>query len=186
MNKQTEKYKIIFAGDVAVGKTTAIASISDIPPVQTEVKASDAVAIGKTHTTVAFDYGEIFLPYLKNRLRLYGLPGQTRFSFMWEILSKNMLGTILLADHSSHDPIEKTRVFIKDFAPIIQKSGSVGVLGVTKSDLVQQNGYSIQSYQKMLAEEQLDIPVFQIDAREKSDVILLIDTLLSQIEAVHI
>lgn len=185
MTNQTEKYKIIFAGDVAVGKTTAIGSVSDIPPVQTEVKASDAEVIGKTHTTVAFDYGEIFLPYLKNRLRLYGLPGQVRFSFMWEILSKNMLGTILLADHSKHDPIEKTRAFIKNFAPIIQESGSVGVLGVTKSDLVQ-SGYSIQHYQRMLAEEQLHIPVFQIDAREKNDVLLLIDTLLSQIEAIHI
>ena len=185
MNNQTEKYKIIFAGDVAVGKTTAIASVSDIPPVQTEVKASDAQAIGKTHTTVAFDYGEIFLPYLKNRLRLYGLPGQTRFSFMWEILSKNMLGTILLADHSKQNSIEKTRTFIQNFAPIIQESGSVGVLGVTKSDLVQ-GGYSIQNYQRMLAEEQLHIPVFQIDARKKEDVILLIDTLLSQIEAIHI
>lgn len=184
MNAKSEKYKIVFAGDVAAGKTTAIASVSDIPPVQTEVKASDAEAIGKTHTTVAFDYGEIFLPYLKNRLRLYGLPGQTRFSFMWEILSENVLGTILLADHSKHNSIEKTRTFIKNFAPVIQKSGTVGVLGVTKSDLAQ-NGYAIQQYQRMLAEEQLHIPVFQIDAREKNDVLLLIDTLLSQIEAIH-
>lgn len=182
MNTQLEKYKIIFAGDVAVGKTTAIACVSDILPVQTEVKASDAAKIGKTHTTVAFDYGEIFLPYLKNRLRLYGLPGQQRFSFMWEMLSKNIIGTILLADHSQYNSIERTRVFLKNFAPIIRESGAVCVLGVTKSDLAQGN-HSLQNYQKMLAEEQLYIPVFKIDARKKSDVILLIDTLLSQIEA---
>ncbi|HNC18758.1 MAG TPA: GTP-binding protein, partial [Accumulibacter sp.] len=49
--------KIIFSGTVGAGKSTAIASLSDIPPVATEALATDATAQLKKTTTVAMDYG---------------------------------------------------------------------------------------------------------------------------------
>ncbi|WP_434779179.1 GTP-binding protein [Neisseria sp. Ec49-e6-T10] len=180
----TKKYKILFAGDVGVGKTTAITSISDIPPVYTDVKASDAEKIGKTHTTVAFDYGEVNLPYLKNRLRLYGLPGQTRFSFIWEMLSEGVIGIVLLANNSKPNAIKETETFLKAFAPIIHKENVAIVLGVTKGDI--SSHYKPKDYQNILAQAQIRAPVFSVDARERDSVLLLVDALLSQIEAIHI
>ena len=53
--------KIIFTGPVGVGKTTAIAALSDDPPVKTDARASDMTLVRKGHTTVAMDYGVIRL-----------------------------------------------------------------------------------------------------------------------------
>lgn len=51
------QYKIVFAGPVGAGKTTAIQSLSDIEVVSTEARASDVVRQLKSTTTVAMDYG---------------------------------------------------------------------------------------------------------------------------------
>ena len=45
--------KIIFTGPVGVGKTTAIAALSDDPPIKTDARASDMTTSMKSHTTVA-------------------------------------------------------------------------------------------------------------------------------------
>ena len=55
------QYKIIFSGPVGAGKTTAINSLSDIPPVSTEQTATDSTRLVKSTTTVALDYGLIRL-----------------------------------------------------------------------------------------------------------------------------
>src|SRR5690554_7751801 len=77
------KYKIIFTGPVGAGKTTAIAAISDKPPISTDEAASDMTTSRKSQTTVAMDYG---VKYLDNSdiLHLYGTPGQERFNFRSE------------------------------------------------------------------------------------------------------
>jgi len=70
--------KIIFTGPVGVGKTTAIAALSDEPPIQTDASASDMTAVRKGYTTVAMDYGLIQLDE-NTKIHLYGTPGQERF-----------------------------------------------------------------------------------------------------------
>ena len=72
------QHKIIFAGPVGAGKTTAIGAISDIPPITTDAVASDMTANRKPNTTVAMDYGLMKLDGLE-RVHLYGTPGQERF-----------------------------------------------------------------------------------------------------------
>ena len=81
--------KILFTGSMGAGKTTAIASVSDVAPVQTEAVNSDLSQHSKTHTTVAMDYGEVQLAG-GDRLRLYGTPGQRRFNVMWQILGRGL------------------------------------------------------------------------------------------------
>ncbi len=49
--------KIVFVGPPGAGKSTAIKSISDLPPVSTDVPASDESRL----TTVALDFGEMAL-----------------------------------------------------------------------------------------------------------------------------
>ena len=86
-------HKIIFTGPVGAGKTTAIASISDIEPIRTDEHASDMTQKRKSNTTVAMDYGMIRLGP-KEKVHLYGTPGQERFDFMWDILTKGGIGLV--------------------------------------------------------------------------------------------
>ena len=85
---------------MGAGKTTAIRAISDIPPVNTEAANLDKARHGKAETTVGLDYGETLLEG-GEKLRLYGLPGQERFDFMWRILCRGALGVVLLADNGA-------------------------------------------------------------------------------------
>ena len=48
----------------------------------------------KRTTTVALDYGLMKLD-AGERIHLYGTPGQERFDFMWDILTKGGLGVVL-------------------------------------------------------------------------------------------
>lgn len=93
-------FKIVVTGPFNSGKTEFIKTISDIPVVSTEKKITTEDRGIKAETTVAMDYGRASLD--GDTLYLYGTPGQTRFDFMWEILSSEMNAFIVLVD--STDP----------------------------------------------------------------------------------
>ena len=105
------QHKIIFTGLVGAGKTTAIASISDAPPVSTDELATDTTRHRKPNTTVALDYGIMNLDG-NERIHLYGTPGQERFNFMWDILSEGGIGLVLLVNNARPDPFKDMHFFL--------------------------------------------------------------------------
>ena len=97
--------KIVVAGGFGVGKTTTVASISEINPLTTEAEMT-AASMGvddasqvpdKRTTTVALDFGCITVDE-SLKLYLFGTPGQDRFGFMWDDLALGALGALVIVD----------------------------------------------------------------------------------------
>jgi signal recognition particle receptor subunit beta len=172
-------YKIIFTGPVGAGKTTAIASISDLPPVTTDEAATDMTLRRKSATTVALDYGVMRLEG-GERLHLYGTPGQERFDFMWDILTEGGIGLVLLLDNTRDDPFRDLRFFLDAFKGFID-STSVAI-GVTQMDLSPTP--HLEEYHEQLKGSGLKPPLFAVDARQRDDVSLLVQALLFSLDPV--
>ena len=169
--------KIIFTGPVGAGKTTAIQTMSDIPIVSTNEEASDMTKDRKPQTTVAMDYGRINIGQ-KEKIHLYGTPGQERFSFMWDILTKGALGLILLLDNSRDNPQQDLRFYTNAFKDFIEKGELI--IGVTRMDEV--DTPTIIDYRNWLQELSINAPVFTVDARERQDVSSLVQALLYSLD----
>lgn len=171
-------HKIIFTGPVGAGKTTAINVISDIPTVRTESMATDMTREMKPETTVAMDYGRINLPD-NAAIHLYGTPGQERFDFMWEILVEGGIGLVLLLNNNRPNPLQDMRFFISAFKEFIQSTALV--IGITHSDIKAQP--TINEYQRELSAIGLQgVPVFEVDTRQRRDIVLLIESLLCSLD----
>ncbi len=173
------QYKIIFSGPQGAGKTTAIATISDIPPVRTDASTREegATRYGKEGITVAMDYGLMKLAS-GDKIHLYGTPGQERFNFMWEILCEGGLGLVLLIDNARADPLADLEFFLTAFQAFIQHTELA--IGVTRMDL--QAMPSLSQYREKLQHLALNPPLFQVDARNKRDVSLLLQALLFSLD----
>lgn len=172
--------KIVFAGPVGAGKTTAIGSISDIMVVGTEAVATDEVAQRKTNTTVAMDYGILNLED-GEKVHLYGTPGQDRFNFMWDILSEGAMGFVILIDAARPDPQADLLYYLNAFRKQISKCNDAVVIGVTRTELTPQIDL-LDRFNEHLAALNLNIPVFEVDGRKREDVKQVLLALLTLID----
>ncbi|MBH5333645.1 ATP/GTP-binding protein [Streptomyces pactum] len=97
--------KVLVLGPFAVGKTTLVASVSEIRPMHTEERMTVAGELvddlggltGKDTTTVAMDFGRVTLAR-DIVLYLFGAPGQPRFHRMVRSLMEGALGGLVLVD----------------------------------------------------------------------------------------
>ncbi|VAW51714.1 putative ATP/GTP-binding protein [hydrothermal vent metagenome] len=172
-----EQQKIIFTGPVGAGKTTAISAICDGENMQTEALATDETADIKENTTVAMDYGTLKLDD-GNTVHLYGTPGQDRFDFMWDILTKSGIGLVLLIDNTRDDPLEDMANYINSFKDFISEHEIV--IGVNRYAEVNRPG--LYSYHTKLEELGMRPPIFEVDSRDRNDIKILLMALLAMLD----
>ena len=171
------EHTIIITGSVGAGKTTAINAVSEVPPIALDVANND-FGVDKGTTTVDIDYGQLTLDN-GDRVRLFGTPSQSRFSFVWQMISKGALGLIILTDNSRPDALADLNLYLDGFAH--ELSSMPCVIGVGRSS--QHEKPSLDRYAAEVHRAGHLFPVVPVDVRKKEDVIMLIDSLLSQLEA---
>ena len=173
------EHVILFAGPMGAGKTTAIKSLSDIPVIATEAANSDRATADKPTTTVALDYGEISVND-EEKIRLYGIPGQRRFDFMWRILRDRAEGMVLLVHNDAPDPLNAMREYMIEFADLCERGGVV--VGITRMDV--RPGPTLTHYTDVLERERPDlmVPVMPVDPRNRGDMEMLLMSMIANLE----
>ncbi|MGM0562929.1 MAG: GTP-binding protein [Pseudomonadota bacterium] len=165
--------KLVFAGPVGAGKSTAIAAISESPPVSTEETLSGGPMGEKTTTTVALDYS--FLRIDGTVVHLYGMPGQGRLGFMRHIVLDGALGAVLLLDGSSPEVYEDARHWLTSLRELNPQLNIV--IGVTKTENSPE--LSLSQLRETVVPIEPKAPILSVDARETEDIKQLLQILLA-------
>jgi signal recognition particle receptor subunit beta len=173
------EHVILFGGPMGAGKTTAIQTLSEVDVVLTEAENTDRETSDKPTTTVALDYGEITLGD-EDKIRLYGIPGQRRFDFMWTILKERARGMVLLVGNDSRDPVGAMLDFLEEFGDLHARGGIV--VGISRTDVAAEP--SVAAYADALAavHPEMLVPIFTVDPRDQGHMQTVLMTLVANIE----
>lgn len=168
--KEMSRIKIVVTGPVGAGKTTLVKTLSTVPALNTDEKSS--VDIGKPTTTIAMDLGIMKLD--STLVHLFGTPGQSRFSFMWEEVMKGASGYIFLVDGSDPDRLSEAAEMLGTFR---ERYDVPFIVGVTKRDI--NDSLSLKDIAMKLGVPE-DI-VMEVNATDEKDAKRLLSVLINML-----
>lgn len=170
---QHDGLKLVLAGPMGTGKTTALCSLSDSAPVSTEMPLTDGAMGDKTTTTVALDFSTVMLDD-GTPLQMFGMPGQEHFSHMRKIILEGALGVILLLSGDDPEAAGHCRHWL---SAIREVDGDMPiVIGVTKTDIAP--GFRIDTLREATGDSAVPIPIFTVDVRDREQTSQLVRALL--------
>jgi uncharacterized protein len=172
------EHKILLAGPMGAGKTTAITALSDGEIISTDVKSFDQSESTKATTTVGFDYGKIQIDE-RTSIRLIGTPGQERFSFMWPALAIGAVGLVILLDVQRPDPTKDLAMYLDRFSDLTDRG--LAVIGLSKCT-DEFNPDTFKALQEVAIARPVALPLLVVDVRDKMQALILLELLLMQIE----
>lgn len=163
--------KLAIIGEVGAGKTQMVKTLSEISPFATEAKSS--IDIGKEYTTVGIDYGRITLSD-DMALGLYGVPGQERFSFLWEFVNHSLWGLLILIKHGETPDYANLDKLLTFFAP--EKNQTTCIIGITHCEDADKHSVATlgQEIRVMLMQHNIVAPVINADPRNKESAVSLL------------
>lgn len=169
-----KRLKVVVTGAFNCGKTQFIKSISEIEVISTEKKNTvPEFAAIKEETTVAMDFGKVTKG--GDKVFIFGTPGQQRFDFMWEALSENMLGFIVLVDSCDPERFDEAKQIIKFFSDILEEPY---VVAANKQD--KEGAISSEDLRKELNLDKDEI-VLPCNALDKKSAEAVLDALFKNI-----
>ncbi|HRQ63549.1 MAG TPA: ATP/GTP-binding protein [Xanthomonadaceae bacterium] len=170
-------HKLVFIGEPGAGKTTCIGALSDIETVRTDVGCTDGLADRKETTTVALDYGELDLGGA-GRLLLYGLPGQSRFRFMFDVVRDGLLGVVVLVDAASGDALRGLNETLDTYADELRQLPCVLCLNKHPDPPLELR----RACQDAMRAHELVAPLLAVDARRREDCVRIFELLFTLLQ----
>lgn len=164
--------KVAFIGNVGSGKTTIVNQLSSTEALNTDVESS--LDIGKRFTTVGIDFGHIQLGDDMS-ISLYGVPGQRRFSFIWDFVKDGLWAIVLLIKNGDQESLDEMEHLIEYFDI---NENSTCTIGITHAEGAEGNEFS-KSVFHLMKSYNLNFPIYHIDARKKESALLLMNTLIA-------
>ena len=169
-------HKLVIFGEVGAGKTQLITTLSEITTFETEEKSS--IDIGKEMTTVGIDYGRIQLDET-SALGLYGVPGQERYQFLWDMVNSSLWGLVFMVKFVKPDDFEEDSFYkILDY---FYSNGETTPCAVAVTHCENQDRDQViqlnKKIQNSLAQKGRVVPVLTIDARDHKSASILLHTI---------
>lgn len=169
-----QKYKIVFGGPLGSGKTNSIQSLTEVSMLSIDAinpaKKSDPNKV----SSVNVEYAEIELDE-GLIVGLYAIP-TSHLDLIGAKLCKDAVGAVILIDHSLKSAVEDLEYYVDAF----KKHLSNIVIGVTHLDEDPQQ--LLKKYRNWISMRSETLPLFAIDARQKDDVLILIEALIARAE----
>ena len=178
--EKNAEQKIIVAGTMGVGKTTAIKTLCD------------SFRIDDSNHAEPLDCGTLFITgndsehndngeklyFFASRKHSYSEPSLSESS--WKKLQNGMIGILLLIDNRRKDPLRDLQVFIEKFSDMDRQLAGKLVIGITHFD--SSRTPAITDFHAFIGNLErksgINPPIFSVDTRNFSDMSMLVQALL--------